>query len=396
MNKKILYIAPKIPFPPTDGHTKSMYGFIKSTYHLGYLNDLVCYTQNKKHQEELNKVCNPFYLEVETQNNIVDVIKNFFSRVPYNLAKYKRKELIKFLENHLKNNEYDFIVIFNSHMGWIVDYLKAKTKSKIILREENLELSIMEKFYQNQKNIFLKIYSWIQYKKFIKYEPALCEKFDACLMISNQDKEKLLTYSKNVNAIVVNSGIDENLLKLKKINVDKYSIFHIGSLNWYPNLDGLMWFLDKIFPKIISKEPRSRLFIYGSRLPENILLKNEIKNHVVNVGFVENLWNEIKDKQIAIVPLRIGSGIRIKILELLASSNIVVTTSLGAEGIGLTNKKNILIADDANMFAGEILKLFNDKYEIEEMIELSKNYIEQNYSWNVIAKKIETELNNLI
>ncbi|MEW6005110.1 MAG: glycosyltransferase family 4 protein [Stygiobacter sp.] len=215
-------------------------------------------------------------------------------------------------------------------------------------------------------------------------------------MISNHDKEKLLTYSKNVNAIVVNSGIDENLLKLKKINVDKYSIFHIGSLNWYPNLDGLMWFLDKILPKIISKEPRSKLFIYGSRLPENILLKNEIKNHVVNVGFVENLWNEIKDKQIAIVPLRIGSGIRIKILELLASSNIVVTTSLGAEGIGLTNKKNILIADDANMFAGEILKLFNDKYEIEEMIELSKNYIEQNYSWNVIAKKIETELNNLI
>lgn len=396
MNKRILYIAPKIPFPPNDGHTKSMFGFIKATFEIGYKIDLICYTQDKKPQKELNKICNPFYLEISTPNNILGLIKNFFSNVPYNLAKYKRKELLKFLDNHLKRNEYDFIIIFNTHMGWIVDYLRAKTKSIIILREENLELSIMEKYFQNQENIILKLLAWIQYKKFIKYEPSLCEKFDACFMISSQDKEKLLNFSTKINAIVINSGIDEDLLRFKKFNVDKYSIFHIGSLNWYPNLDGLMWFLDKVFPKIISKEPRSKLFIYGSNLPKDVLINDEIKNHIVNVGFVENIWQEISDKQIAIVPLRIGSGIRIKILELLASGNIVVSTSIGAEGIGLTNKQNILIADDENDFADVILKLFNDKHEIKKMIDNSKNYIENNFSRKIISQKIENELNNLI
>ncbi len=396
MNKKILYIAPKIPFPPNDGHTKSMFGFIKATFKIGYKIDLICYTQEKKPQAELNKICNTFYLEISTPNNILDLIKNIFSNVPYNLAKYKRKELLNFLDKHLENYEYDFIIIFNAHMGWIVDFLKAKTKSKLILREENLELSIMEKYYQNQKNILLKIFAWLQYKKFLKYEPSLCQKFDACFMISSQDKKKLLNYSTNINAIVINSGVDDDLFRLKKINVNKYSIFHIGSLNWYPNLDGLMWFLDKVFPKIISKEPQCKLFIYGSKLPEDVLLKDEIKNHIVNVGFVENLWLELSDKQIAIVPLRIGSGIRIKIIELLAAGNAVVSTSIGAEGIGLTNKQNILIVDDENIFADVILKLFNEEYEIKNMIDTSKNFIRKNYSWKIISQKIESELNNLI
>lgn len=395
MSKNILYISPKIPFPPNDGHTKSMYGFIKSTHELGYKNDLVCYTQNKNHEAELNKVCNPFYIDVKTVNNLFKSVLNLFSTVPYNLSKYKRKELIKFLEKHLIKNDYDFIIIFNAHMGWIVDYLKTKTNSKIVLREENLELSIMEKYFENQKNIFLKFYAWIQFKKFLKYEPKLCEKFDACFMISEQDKERLLFLNNKINAIVINSGVDNVLFRLKKINVDKYSLIHIGSLNWYPNLDGIRWFLDEIFPKVLIKEPNVKLYIYGSKLPQSFHLKEEIKNSIINIGYVENLWEEISNKFISVVPLRIGSGIRIKILELIASENIVVSTSLGAEGTGLKNQKHIFIADNSDEFANTILRLINEKYDFNKLIKESKKYVLENFSWNTISQKIDEELRKL-
>ncbi|MCX7875234.1 MAG: glycosyltransferase family 4 protein [Melioribacteraceae bacterium] len=395
MKNKILFIAPKIPYPAVDGHTKSMYGFIKSTYDLGYNVDLICYSQKKNVDEKLKQICNTYLIDVETENNFIEAIKNLFSEVPYNLSKYIRKDLIKFLENHLQTNSYEFVIIFNAHMGWIVNYLKSKTNSKIILREENLELLIMEKFYKNQKNLLIKFYAWLQYKKLLKYEPKLCEKFDACFMISDNDKIKLLLLNKNVNAVVINSSVEDELFNLTKNKIDKYSIFHIGSLNWYPNLDGLLWFLNEVFPKIILKEPRIKLYIYGSKLPQKYIVDEKTKHNIINVGFVENIWNELSDKLISIVPLRIGSGIRIKILELLAGGNIVVSTSIGAEGIGLTDNENIFIADDSDTFANQILKIVNDEINVTNFVESSKKYIYENYSWNKISAKIKSELSKL-
>lgn len=396
MSKKILFITPKIPYPPIDGHKKSMFGIIRAALNLGFDVTLICYSQNEKIDVELEKLCKVFSIDVTTKNSFVDAIKNIFSHVPYNLSKYERKELIDFLNSHLEKNTYDLIQVVNAHMGWIVDYLRSRTNAKIILREENLELSIMEKYYQNQKNPLLKIYAWIQYRKFLKYEPELCAKFDKCFMISSKDEKKLLAINPSVKTTVMPVGVDNELFSFSKKNINKFSIFHIGSLNWYPNLDGVKWFLEEIFPLIVQKEPLTKFYLYGSELPKNFLLKNEIKNNVVIKGFVENIWDEISDKQIAIVPLKIGSGLRVKILELVATSNIVVSTSIGAEGIGLKPGEQILIADSPESFAEEIINLFSEQIEINNIVNSAKEFVEKNYSWNIVEQKLNIEYKNLL
>lgn len=393
--KKILFVTPKIPYPPVDGHKKSMFGVIKSLKEYGCDITLVCYSQGEIVSEDLKKYCRVFCLDVSTPNSIIGIIKNLFSFVPYNLWKYKSTELISFLQDHLKKENYDVIQVVNAHMGWVVDYLRDLTKASLILRQENLELSIMQKYYMNQKKVLYKLYSWIQYQKFLKYEPRLCEKFDLCIMISSVDEQKLLKLNPLVKTAVIPAGIDEELFEIMPESKIPFSLFHIGSLNWYPNLDGIIWFLKNVFTQIVKIEPRTTFYLYGGGFPADFILPEEIKKKVIVKGFVDDLWGEVIDKQIAIVPLRIGSGIRIKILELLAAKNLVISTSIGVEGIELSHKKNILIADTETEFIDNIISVFRAKFDVGNLTDSGRMFVNSNYKWNKIALQFINEYNKI-
>lgn len=390
-------ITPKIPYPPVDGHKKSMYGVIKHLAKLGYQIDLVCYQQNeeKKIAESLAGLAKVNILNVHTPNSIWGVFFNLFSKIPYNLSKYKNNVLKKFLDDYFHSNKPDIVHIVNAHMGWVIDYLRTLTSAPIVLRQENLELLIMQKYSGNQKNPFLKFYSFIQYKKFIKYEPALCGKFDLCFMMSEEDKAKLLQPNPKAKCTVVPLGVDEELFHLEKVTPEPFSLFHIGSLNWYPNMDGILWFINEVFPQIVNRRPESKLYLYGGGVPKYFQVDEKIKSNVVIKGFVEDIWQEISNKQLAIVPLRIGGGIRVKILELLAVGHNIISTKIGAEGIPVENGKNIILADSKEEFIEKILLFFESQSSLLLNV-AGRELIRENYSWNTIAQSLDTLYKNLI
>jgi len=395
---KLLFITPKIPFPPTDGHKKSMFGVIKYLSKLGYEIDIIAYQQNneEKNAEGLREFAKVFLLDVQTPNSMYGAVKNLFSNVPYNLWKYQNPKLVEFLRKYFSNNKVDIIQVFNSHMGWIVDELRRVTKVPIILRQENLELSIMKKYSENQGNLFLKLYSYLQYSKFIKYEPELCSKFDNCVMISPIDQRKLLEYNPNIKTTVIPLGVEEGLFNYHQSENIPFTLFHIGSLGWYPNYDGINWFLKEIFPSIVRKYPDSKLYLYGGGFPDNYYFDERIKSNVVIKGFVEDIWSEVKDKHLAIVPLRIGSGIRVKIIELLAVGHNVISTSIGIEGLPLTDNENIIVADTKEEFLNKIDLFFSGKYNSQQIIKSAKHIMKNNFSWYKIAEQFDVLYKTII
>ncbi len=387
---KILQILPKIPYPPDDGHRKSMWGVIKYLSLQGHHIHIVAYRQNveiDKINNEIGQYAKLHVIDVSTPNSVIGVIINLFSSVPYNISKYKRKELRDFLHKYLINEQFDVIHVTNSHMGWVIEEITKLCRTPVVLREENYELTIMERYYQNQKNLFLKLYSFIQYKKFIKYEPFICSKYDRIIMMSNEDADRLHMYNSAIKISVVPLGVEKELLTIRKKDVENYSLVHIGSLKWYPNLDGFLWFVNDIFPSVLERKPDTKLYIYGSDLPSNLNFK--YRENIVVKGFVNDLWSELINKSLVIVPLRIGSGIRVKILELLAAGINIITTSLGKEGIPVKNNKELLIADSKEEFADKVIKYFDNNYDAEMMINNGKNLISENYLWESIVHKFE-------
>ena len=396
---KILFITPKIPYPPIDGHKKSMWGVIKYLSLREHEIKIVCYGQNENYDKiknEILKYAGCTVLKIQTRNSIQGVLKNFFSRVPYNLSKYKRKELGEYLSDHLSLEKYDIIHVTNSHMGWVIDVVKKHSSAPIVLRQENLELMIMQRYYLNQKNIMLKSYAFLQFKKFLKYEPGLCSKFDLCFMMSQEDEGHLKELNPNVKTSVIPLGIEEELLEIKKNETIPFSIVHIGSLKWYPNLDGFIWFINEILPIVLQSCPEAKLFLYGGGLPESIVLPPNISDHVIVKGFVEDIWEELKDKSLAVIPLRIGSGIRVKLLEMLAVGMNIISTSLGKEGINVIDGHELLVADSSKDFAEKIINFFTNSYDAERISNSGRKFVAENFLWEKISEKFEQEYLKLI
>ena len=392
---KILFITPKIPYPPIDGHKKSMWGVIKYLSLLGHKIVVVAYRQNENAElyiSEIEKFVELHVLDVNTKNSLVGALKNMFSSVPYNLYKYRRKELTQFLEDYLQNKKVDLIHVTNSHMGWVIDIFNKLTEASVILRQENLELMIMKRFYETQRNPLLKLYAFIQYKKFVNYEPRLCARFDKCIMMSEEDEKQLKLYNPNVKTIVIPLGVEKDLLKVSRGESQPYSLVHIGSLQWYPNREGLDWFLRDVFPTVIQKLPGTKLYLYGGGIPENFHLPENVKQNIIVKGFVENIWEELKDKSLAIIPLRI----RVKIMELLAVGVNLITTSLGKEGLDVEDGKELLIADSSREFAEKIINFFEDKFDSCCMSSSGRSFIEKKFLWENIARKFEQTYFELI
>ncbi|GBD90549.1 glycosyl transferases group 1 [bacterium BMS3Abin04] len=396
---RILQISPQIPVPPTDGGKLSVWGVTKSLAKLGHKVDFVCYLKHDNYKtsvELLKQFCTPYILNVQTDNSFWGALKKLFSPIPYNASKYIRKELVEFLHHYFKRNDVDIVQIEHLHMGWIIDEIRKLTKAKVILREQNLEMLIMRRFYENQRNPFLKLFAKIQYRKFVKFEPQMCAKFDKVIMISKNDEKELKKMDSSINTITIPAGIDSQLLNYKKKDIIPFSLVHIGHTDWYPNLDGLNWFINEVLPEIIKEKPMIKLYIYGGGNTKNYSVPNELKNNVKVVGFVDNLWESLADKALAIVPLRIGGGIRIKILELLATGTIIFTTNVGKEGISVSHNKELLVANTKDEFINSILNYFNGNIDLKQMAKNGRKFIENNFVWEKISKKFENVYSDLL
>lgn len=396
---KILQISAQVPVPRTDGGKIGVYGITKGLFDRGHQIDFVCYRKDSNYEysiKELKKICNPYILDIQTDNNIFGAFINLFSNVPYNSSKYIKKELTNFLNNFLPDKNYDVVHVTHLHMGWVIDVIKKYLNVPVILREENLETMIMKRFSEHQKNWLIKKYSNLQYRKLIKYEPFICKKFDRCVMVTKFDEKRLLDFDNSIKTTHIPSGIESSLLLKNKNKIEPFSIVHIGHLDWYPNYDSLKWFLDEIMPNIVSKIPQVKLYIYGGGEPKGFRISEELSSNVILKGFVNDIWEELSTKALAVVPLRIGSGIRIKILEMLAAGQNIITTTVGKEGIDAVDGKDLLIADSSDEFSNKIINFFSNEYNNLEMMNNGRKLIKENYTWEKISEKFENLYLNLI
>ncbi len=389
----ILQISPQIPVPETDGGKISIWGNTKILSQMGHHVDFVCYRKDSDYEKSyaiLSEYATPYIIDVQTDNSILGAIKNLFSPIPYNTSKYIDVKLVEVVTQLVESNKYDIVQIEHLHMGWIIEHIrKVKPELPVILRQQNLELRIMRRYYQKERNILLKLFAFIQYLKLLRYEPNLCSLFDKCIMISENDQNELISINGARNITNIPAGVNKDLLLGKRIRKESYSLVHVGNLNWFPNKDGLNWFINDVLPLVHKALPYVKLYVYGGGNTGGLNIRDEVKDNVEIVGFVSDLWAELASKELAIVPLRIGGGIRIKIIEMLGFGIPVLSTSIGKEGIDVTDNEEILIADSREEFCQKIINYFEKTEDHQSITINGRKFVEENYTWEVVGAKFE-------
>jgi len=386
---KILQITSRPVYPPDDGGKIVAYNGMKYSSLRGHNITMVSVAGERERIPELEKYCRWIPGQKKTRTSAVGLVSNLFSQFPYTITKYRDDWVRIQIEKLVQEKKFDIVHIDGLHTAYYGIFLKEKFGLPIVLRAYNVETEIMRNFYRNQKKPWIKLYAYLQYKKLYKYEAAICELFNKCIMITKDDEKKIKEMNARVRTCVIPAGVDTSYFYPLEIKEEPYSIISVASMDWLPNVESILWFCRDIFPLLKKQIRQAKLYIVGKNPPTSI--KRLQDSDVVVTGFVEDVREYISRSAVFIVPLKTGSGIRVKILNAMAMARPIVSTSVGCQGIDVTDGKNIYVADDAEGFAGRVVDLLSDKEKRRQLGEEGLHLVEGKYRWPRIAEQMENQ-----
>lgn len=384
--KKILFLTSVFPFPPKDGFRARVFNLIKNlsrNYEITVISFIR--KKEKKYINDLSLYCDVF--TVTKQDSVIDISKDiglsFVMKKPF-LA---LKDYSKVFENKLKiilRDSFDFVFFEGLQMS---QYISCVKDSKTILDLHNPEHIVLKNLYNRENNAVKKAFLKTQLDKLKDYELSQVKRFDKVFTVSEKD-----AYAVGM-ANFYNGFIIPNGCTIYDIDfIFKPNLLYVGSLDYMPNEDGLLWFLHDIFPKIKEEFPDILFYIIGRNPSKKIKAFNS-KNIKV-LGYVEDLVPFYNKTSLFVVPLRIPGGQRLKILDAMSFKKCVVSTRKGAESLDIEDNKNIFLVEDSERFAGKIIGLLKNPAIIREVAEKGYNLVKKNYDWKTIVKKAEDILEN--
>ena len=391
---RVLQICHKPPLPSTDGGCIAINNISKGLIReLGSIKVLTINTL--KHPFDLKKFDKDYIKNskiestfVDTKLNIVDAFSNLVTYDSYNVSRFFSPDFNALIIKTLKSESFDIVLLESLFTTPYIETVRTYSTSKIILRSHNLEYIIWQRLSRESLNPAKKIYLKLLSSQLKNYELNILKKIDGIATISNQDKKKYLELECPVETVTIPFGLEtKNYNNNNKNREDgKLKFFHLGAMDWKPNLEAVGWLLDEIWPKIQKKIPHAELHLAGKNMPDWLFKKKYI--NVFNHKEVQDSSKFISEHDVMLVPLLSAGGIRVKIIEGMAHGKAIISTKIGAEGIDYKNEENILIADSPKDFYNEVLKITTGKTDYKKIGENAREHVIKTYDQSKISKKL--------
>lgn len=414
---KLLIISPYLPYPQDEGGKIRIYNLMKVLKSKGAEIDFLSliYNENEiKNISAIEKICKSVRvaLHIPPPRN-----RSFCSRFvraltapPDLMTKRFNAELMRLTNEALSSNKYDAII---AEQLYAAQYITGRNLSNIVLSEHNIESEIFKR-YVSTKNISsdIQISRWvlrnkIEVFKLRKYEQQVWNDIKNILVVSDRDKKFIQNSLPHLNLDIIPNGVDLTDFN-SSYKIDKsfdnevfgkfendFKLVFTGSFTHFPNTDAVLYFYHNIFFKLKNIIPNIRFFVVGKNpYPDLIKLSND--DRVIVTNYVEDVRPYIFKSDAFIVPLRIGGGSRLKILQAMGMSKCIVSTSIGAEGIDCENNKNILLADSDEDFISVISNLSKNKILSKKIGQEAALLALKKYDWNSIGGKLYKYLTAIV
>lgn len=354
--QKILFLTQLLPYPLNSGGKITIFKtleFLAQNHEV----DLVCHSwsrQDWSHEAMFRRMVREFVmLDLKRKSPLPHLLLQNLSGKPYFVFRDVSRAMETAVRRQIQKNTYDLIYTDIFMMPYVTPEFPGKT----ILEKLNVEAELVSRYRSLLGNPLVKMLLSIEAENLWRFELASSASVDLTITLTEKDKQSLVNRGaegRKITVIPPAAKIDD--IQPVEPDLSSRDIVHIGTGHWPPNVDGLLWFAREVFPQVVRVVPDARLKIVGKEPPRRIRRLHDGKQTLV-FGYVEDLDEIYRQTGVFIVPLRMGGGIRIKILEALAQGLPVVTTSVGCEGIGIEHGRHVLIGDTAEDFAGSVTKL---------------------------------------
>lgn len=386
----VLHFTNKPIFPILDGGRLATHHLLLNLLDIGFhVKNLTIETQkhpfiSTSFPPEIADIIKPEAVFIDTKLNVWAAIKAMLKKESYNVIRYRSSKVEEKLVQLLTKNKYDIIIIESTFLLIYLSVFRQFSDAKIIVRSHNVEYRIWRQAAKKEKFYFKKLYYSKLAEQLKKFELHHLNLVDGVFCISGQDKE--FFRRRGVRARMEVVPVFMEVKSEYVVNYSSNDFFYIGSMNWKPNIDAVKWIVNTIAPRFRKINSEFRFHIAGSSMTRG--MKSLQDKNIIFHGKVDDVYDFMSKHGTLIVPLKTGSGIRIKILEALSIGVPIISTDKGKEGIGIIPKKEFL---SANMTEEIILQMKNclDKEEMKRGLgENGKKFIQENYTKEIVSKKI--------
>jgi glycosyltransferase involved in cell wall biosynthesis len=387
---KILQLYYKLPFPMNDGGAYAIYH--SSLAMLSQNADLRILAMDLLKSQEATRGAPASFIKrtrfesvgVDNRINPWKAFTNLFGTESYFVERFYSEAYSEKLKDILSSSTFDVIQLEHLYLGMYLDVIRRYSKAKVVLRAQNVESLLWKNYLEKIRNPFSKRFISIATQRLETFEKRILASVDGIMALSGEDARCFKAYGTAAPTVAIPVGMA--LERFSEIDPEKQYrdfpvLFHLGSMDWKPNMLGVKWFITQVWPLLKKQHPEIRMVIAGKNMPA-WFFKQADKNLIVQEKVEDALLFQ-EDKAILIVPMLVGSGIRIKILEGMALGKTIISTRVGAKGIACEDGRNILLADSPQQFVEQIgrcmhsqafcrqigknaQQLISEKYELEK------------------------------
>lgn len=327
--------------------------------------------------------------------------RGFFSRLgkwasfnPNRVNHYQVPEARRLLADIIDRQDIELVHFELSLLAEYIHFLPLGDYVCVLVEEE-LTLLAMPSYIKTGRSLFEKLKFAIETVKFRAYERRTFSLLDRLYMVNEEEQRIAVELVDPLKVGVFPNGVDTCEFVLPEVEQEQESLFFVGNYEHTTNVNGIYWFAEQVWPLVLTSYPKAKLYLAGANANECLQDLRAVTNITI-LGFIDDLNHWLAKTNIFIAPLIDGGGMRGKVVEAMAAKKAVVSTSIGAAGVGATSGRDLLIADEPKDFADAIISLLHDPRKRSEMGCKAHEHVKRTYDDSVIFPKIESDLLGLV
>ena len=400
---RLLYFAPKECWPPSTGAQLRNFYLARELANGGervtYLGFSDAHTRQAdggasyqfENRNPVGEWCEDFVtVPLDSSYSPLKLARGLIGKTPLPVLNYTTPAMQQTLAGLLEKYDFDIVQVEGLHLADYLPILRAaRSKPKLICDWHNVESELMQRYSEQERSAPRRAYAQLTARRMKNMEKRIVQQFDAHVTVSERDREQLMEWSPATPVHVIENGVNVEYYSPKEGQEERrrFRLVFIGSMDYHANTEAVTRFADSIWPRVYEKFPDLVFTIVGRNPTPEVTALGE-KPGIEVTGRVRDVRPFCHEALASVVPLRIGGGSRLKILEAMASDLPIVSTRLGAEGIETKHGENILLADSDEDFVQAILTLCSDEKLGARLTKAGRQLVEATYDWPVLAARL--------
>ena len=388
---RILVLSPVLPYPPTWGFVTRVYQFLRL---LASRHSVTVLTYADRDDSEevaaLREFCTAVHtVPLERGSKRLGQLRSLVSPVSYQWRSHYSPLMQQRLTQLTADEQFDVIQVESSQLACF-DFPAGPV---LVLDEHNIEYELLYRTFLTERSPVRRAYNWIEFRKFRREETGAWRRATGISATSAREAEIIQDIAGRPARSVPN-GVDVRYFSAGDEPADPDAIVLTGLMKYRPNVDAAVYFVREVLPRIVSARPKLVFYIVGGEPSDEV--RQLAGPNVVVTGTVPDVRPFVRRAAVFVVPLRMGSGTRLKVLEGLSMEKAMVSTSLGCEGIDVEHNRHLLIADDAASFAAAVLSLLEDPARARALADAGRELVEAKYRWESVVDGLESFYEELL